>query len=82
MPLARDLGHYGIRVMTISGGGTKEQMEKATSAEMLRFIKSQIPLGDFPLMENFCQLFELVVRTASLNAEVVRYDGGLRLPHL
>lgn len=40
IPLARDLGRYGIRVMCVSGGGFKGPMEKAMSPEAVKFLKT------------------------------------------
>ena len=40
LPLARDLGKYGIRVVCVSGGGFKEPMKKLLSPEALQFIKT------------------------------------------
>ncbi len=39
VPLARDLGKYRIRVVTISGGGFKEFMEKSLTPEALKVMK-------------------------------------------
>jgi NAD(P)-dependent dehydrogenase (short-subunit alcohol dehydrogenase family) len=81
LPAARELAQFGIRVMAIAPGffetplllGLPEQV-RASLIDSIQFPKR---LGA-PL--EFAQLVESCVTNMSLNGEVIRLDGGLRLP--
>ena len=81
LPLARDLARHGIRVCTIAPGLFLTPLLYKLPEEMQKSLGESIP---FPKRlgkpEEFASLAAHVVTNASLNGEVIRLDGALRLP--
>lgn len=81
LPLARDLAQHGVRVCTIAPGLFLTPLLHQLPEEVQQSLAASIPfprrLGK-PL--EFAQLAAHVVTNASLNGEVIRLDGALRLP--
>lgn len=81
LPMARDLASYGIRVNTIAPGLFLTPLLSALPAEALEQLEKQ-PL--FPQRlgkpEEIARLACFMIECAYLNGEVVRLDGGIRLP--
>lgn len=48
----------------------------------MKFLIQQTPLGDMPSGEDLASVLEMAAACHFLNGEVIRFDGGLRLPHL
>jgi NAD(P)-dependent dehydrogenase (short-subunit alcohol dehydrogenase family) len=81
LPAARDLSAVGIRVVTIAPGlmdtpllGMLPADQKAALGASVLFPKR---LG---LPSEFAQLVQHICENSYLNAEVIRLDGGLRMP--
>ncbi len=82
LPLARELGEFGIRVMAISPGVFETPMtlnlgEK--SREIVFAAKPPFPKRAGQAHE-FAQLALDILANPMLNGEVIRLDGGLRMP--
>lgn len=81
LPLARELAHYGIRVMTIAPGVFETPMMHGM-AQAVRDTFSQ--LTPFPARlgkpEEYAALVRHIVENPMLNGEVIRLDGALRMP--
>ena len=81
LPAARELAQFGIRVMAIAPGLFLTPMLQELPAEIQASLGASIP---FPKRlgkpEEFAQLVAHIVGNASLNGEVIRLDGALRLP--
>jgi NAD(P)-dependent dehydrogenase (short-subunit alcohol dehydrogenase family) len=81
LPLARDLAQFGVRVCTIAPGLFLTPLLHELPAEVQQSLAASIP---FPKRlgkpEEFAQLAAHIVTNASLNGEVIRLDGALRLP--
>ena len=85
LPMAREVGPDGIRVMTVAPGCTWSPMQHnlrknyPVVIEMHDTImEQQIPLGRFGEVEEFAHLSEHIVENAYLNGTVMRLDGGMR----
>ena len=80
LPLARECGEYGIRVMTIAPGIFQTPM-MAGFPEKVREALGKMPV--FPQRlgrpEEFSALVEHIIENPMLNGEVIRLDGGLRM---
>src|SRR4029079_8618215 len=83
LPIARDLSRFGIRVNTIAPGlidtpiygtGDKAEAFKAHLGESVLFPKR---LGDG---EELASMVIELITNPYMNGEVVRVDGGIRLP--
>ena len=81
LPAARDLAQYGIRVMTIAPGILLTPMLMTVSEEFRDRLAEGVPfparLGD---PAEFAALALAVIDNDYLNGEVIRLDGGLRMP--
>lgn len=81
LPLARDLASARIRVVTIAPGTFDTPMLALLPEEAREKLASQIPhpkrLGR---PEEFAALARHIVENPSLNGEVIRLDGALRMP--
>lgn len=82
VPLARDLGRYNIRVITIAPGVFKTPMAHALSESVEKAISSQVPLGRLGIPAEFGETVYHLASCTYLNAEIIRLDGGVRLPKL
>jgi len=81
LPLARDLAQFGVRVMTIAPGLFMTPLLYKLPQDVQQSLAASIP---FPKRlgkaEEFAQLALHIVGNLSLNGEVIRLDGALRLP--
>lgn len=81
LPLARDLAQFGVRVMTIAPGLFMTPLLYKLPEEVQQSLAASIP---FPKRlgkaDEFAQLMVHIVGNLSLNGEVIRLDGALRLP--
>jgi NAD(P)-dependent dehydrogenase (short-subunit alcohol dehydrogenase family) len=80
LPIARDLGRRGIRVMTIAPGPADTPMLAQLRDEIRESLEQQIP---FPKRlgrpEDFAALVRHIFENEYLNGEVIRLDGALRM---
>ncbi|WP_029009273.1 SDR family NAD(P)-dependent oxidoreductase [Azospirillum halopraeferens] len=81
LPAARELAQFGIRVMAIAPGLFLTPMMRTLPEEVQAGLAASIPfprrLGD---PDEFADLVLTCVTNRSLNGEVIRLDGALRLP--
>lgn len=81
LPLARDLAQFGVRVMTIAPGLFLTPLLYKLPEEVQQSLGASIP---FPKRlgkaAEFAELALHIVNNLSLNGEVIRLDGALRLP--
>lgn len=81
LPLARDLAQFGVRVMTIAPGFFLTPLVDQLPEEVQNTLAASIP---FPKRlgkpSEFAELAVHIVNNLSLNGEVIRLDGALRLP--
>lgn len=82
LPLTRELGDFGIRVMGIAPGVFDTPMTRDLPQKSRESVFAAVP--PFPrrpgLPEEFAQLVLSIVSNPMLNGEVIRLDGGLRMP--
>lgn len=82
LPLARELGDYGIRVLGIAPGVFETPMTLGLPQRSREVVFAAVP--PFPQRpgqpQEFAQLVLSMVANPMLNGEVVRLDGGLRMP--
>jgi len=80
LPVARELGRHGIRVMTIAPGPSDTPMLALLRDEIRQSLEAQIP---FPSRlgrpEEYALLVKHIVENTYLNGEVIRLDGALRM---
>ncbi len=80
LPLARDLAQFGVRVCTIAPGLFLTPLMAELPQAVQESLAASIP---FPKRlgqpEEFAQLAAAIVENLSLNGEVIRLDGALRM---
>ncbi|NUZ04826.1 SDR family NAD(P)-dependent oxidoreductase [Piscinibacter koreensis] len=80
LPLARDLAQFGVRVVTIAPGLFLTPLMAELPQNVQESLAASIP---FPKRlgkpEEFAQLAAGIIANPSLNGEVIRLDGALRL---
>lgn len=81
LPAARELSQFGIRVLTLAPGLFKTPLMEELPEEVQDSLGASIP---FPSRlgkpEEFASLVLHCAENTFLNGEVIRVDGGLRLP--
>lgn len=81
LPAAREFARFGIRVNTIAPGIFRTPLLGELPEEVQKGIAAAIP---FPARlgtpEEFAATVRWVLETPYLNAEMIRLDGGVRLP--
>lgn len=82
LPMARDLGKYGIRVNTIAPGLIVTPMsENSLESEGVKISINQSPLKMLGKPEHITKAIHFIDENKYLNGEILRIDGGVRLPH-
>ncbi len=80
LPLAREFGRIGIRVMTIAPGIFMTPMMAGLSQEIQDSLAAQVP---FPSRmgrpEEYADLVAYVYSNTMLNGETIRLDGAIRM---
>ncbi|MEM6390578.1 MAG: SDR family NAD(P)-dependent oxidoreductase [Pseudomonadota bacterium] len=81
LPMARDLGALGIRVMAIAPGIFRTPMLEGLGQEIMDGLAEDVI---FPRRlgrpEEFAALVSFVLSCSYLNGETIRLDGALRMP--
>jgi 3-hydroxyacyl-CoA dehydrogenase/3-hydroxy-2-methylbutyryl-CoA dehydrogenase len=83
LPMARDLGRYGIRVMTIAPGIIDTPL-MGMAAEKVRqgLLQTVVAPKRFGKTEEFAHLALALIDNGYMNGEVIRMDAGLRFAHM
>ena len=82
LPLARDLGKFGIRVVAIAPGVIVTPMSQLLEQKGKEFIAKSTALGRLGNSEEVALAIIGACTNSYLNGEVIRVDGGIRVPHL
>jgi NAD(P)-dependent dehydrogenase (short-subunit alcohol dehydrogenase family) len=82
LPMARDLGKYGIRVMTVAPGIFHTPMGDHIPTKAADLLKSSTPLGRVGEPIQFAQIVSAICENSFATGTVWRLDGGIRLPYL
>ncbi|BHF58185.1 hypothetical protein SprV_0100113500 [Sparganum proliferum] len=81
LPIARDLSRHGIRVVTIAPGIFDTPMLTSLPRNVANHLVRQTLFPKRPgKPEEFAHLVICLLRNPMLNGEVIRLDGGLRMP--
>ena len=80
LPLARDLAHEGIRVVTIAPGLFNTPLLALLPDKVKENLASTVPcpsrLGE---PEEYAHLVEAIIENSMINGETIRLDGALRM---
>ena len=81
LPLARELGSWGIRVVAIAPGIFETPMMAATPQTIRdSLLRATVFPNRFGFPDEFASLVRQIFENPMLNATVIRLDGGLRMP--
>lgn len=82
LPMARDLGRHGIRVMTVLPGIMETPLMAAASDKVKEGLAiSVIAPKRLGLPDEFANLCASIIDNAYLNGECIRLDGGIRMAY-
>jgi NAD(P)-dependent dehydrogenase (short-subunit alcohol dehydrogenase family) len=80
LPVARELGRFGIRVCTIAPGIFDTPMMARASEEVRESLHAQVPWPPrFGQPAEYATLVRHIVENEMLNGETIRLDGGIRM---
>lgn len=83
LPMARDLGRFGIRVMTICPGIMDTPMMQMASDKVRNgLLRQVVEPKRFGQAEEFAQLCCDIIDNHYLNGTTIRLDGGIRFANL
>jgi NAD(P)-dependent dehydrogenase (short-subunit alcohol dehydrogenase family) len=81
LPMARDLGKYGIRVMTLAPGIIDTPMSQLIIPKVRKLLNEQTCLGRFGKPKELAGLCQGIIENEYVSGDVWRIDGGMRLSH-
>jgi NAD(P)-dependent dehydrogenase (short-subunit alcohol dehydrogenase family) len=80
LPVARELGRFGIRVCAIAPGIFDTPMMAQASEEVRESLHAQVPWPPrFGRPAEYAALVRHIVENEMLNGETIRLDGGIRM---
>jgi len=82
LPMARDLGKFGVRVMTVAPGVYETPMGDQIDKKFHDKYAAEAPLGRLGNPPEFAELCVGIAANTYLTGTVIRVDGGLRLGYL
>lgn len=82
LPMAREVGKYGLRVVAVMPGLFKTKMSHAMPDKVAKAILKNSALGRFGTPEEFAMFVEAIIRNGYLTGVNLRLDGGTKLPML
>ena len=82
LPMARDLGKYKIRVITVAPGWIETPLNHTLPRYFMRRAGSETPFERLAKPEEFAKFVFNLGNSPFVNGENVRFDGGHRLPKL
>lgn len=81
LPIARELGRFGIRVVTIAPGVFETPMLGGLNEESRQaLVKDAVFPARLGRPSEYALLVRQVIENPMLNGETIRLDGGLRMP--
>jgi len=82
LPLARDLGKFGIRVVTLAPGVFVTPMGKGLNEAIAEGIKKTTAIGRLGEPKEFGNCVASLCMNSYITGEIIRIDGGVRMPNL
>ncbi len=80
LPIAREFGKFGIRIVSIAPGVFETAMMQAAPAVVRDSLAAQIPFPSrFGRPEEFAQLVQQIVENPYFNGCLLRLDGAIRM---
>lgn len=81
MPMARDLGKFGIRVVTIAPGIFATPMGSNIPPKIVAGLERSTALGRLGSTDEFAEFVTGACTNSYLTGVILRLDGGAKLPN-
>ena len=81
LPMARDLGKYGIRVVAIAPGIMETPMSSLMPDKMRDSLNAMTPMGRMGQPDEFSHLVQTIIENGYLNGVHLRLDGAVKFAH-
>ena len=78
MPMARDLGKYGIRVAAIAPGIFTTPMTEIMPDKLAQRLNRDTPLGRPGTAQEFAHFMASMIENSYINGVTLRLDGGIK----
>lgn len=82
LPMARDLGRYGIRAAAIAPGVIETPMSAMTTEKTKASLKKDTPMGRSGRPEEFAHFAKAIIENSYINGVALRIDGATVLSHI
>lgn len=82
MPLARDLGKYGIRVVTVAPGIFATPMGGSLSPKVVTALERATALNRLGNPEELADFLVTACMNSYQSGQILRIDGGVKLPNM
>ncbi len=79
MPMARDLGKFGIRVVSIAPGLFETPMSDMIAPSVAQRLKADTPLGRYGKPDEFAHFACTVIENGYINGVTLRIDGAIKM---
>ena len=77
LPMARDLGKYGIRVCCVAPGAFMTPLQGDLTEEIKNKVERQIPVGRFGEPKEFAEFVVGMIENSYITGVTIRIDGGM-----
>ncbi len=82
MPMARDLGKFGIRVVAIAPGIFETPLVAAMPEKVKKILQKDTPMNRLGLPDEFAHFVKSCIENSYLNGVHLRIDGAAKLSNL
>ena len=84
LPMARDLGRFGIRAVTIAPGVFATPIGRKTTQneKLIKALEMMSPMSRFGQPDEFAHFVKTIVENGYLNGVRLRVDGATKIAHL
>ena len=82
MPMARDLGRFGIRVAAVAPGIFETPLSHLMSEAVRKRLVADTPMGRMGRPDEFAHFVQAMIENSYINGVHLRLDGAVRLSNL
>lgn len=81
LPMARDLGKYGIRVVAIAPGIFETPLSSMMPDKVRAGLNAMTPMGRMGQPDEFAHMVQMIIENGYLNGVHLRIDGATKFAH-
>ena len=82
MPMARDLGKYGIRVAAIAPGVFETPIGAGTPEHIVKALQKMSPMGRFGKPDEFAHFVQTIIENSYINGVHLKLTGAQVIAHI